>query len=54
MVLSGAAASTKEWTLLVVYVRPQEFSLKVRPTRVVDEEAARAARLEIQMCWNFS
>lgn len=48
VVLSEAAASTKEWTLPVVYVRPQEFSLKVLPRRLVDEEAARAARLEIQ------
>ena len=31
MVFSEAAASTKEWTLPVVYVRPDEFTLQVVP-----------------------
>ncbi|MYR07385.1 CHAT domain-containing protein [Gordonia sp. SID5947] len=49
VVLSEAAASTKEWTLPVAYVRPQEFSFKVVPRRVADDDATRAARIEIQM-----
>ena len=59
MLLSQAAASTKEWTLPVIYVRPDEFNLQVlvhrrRPAppmgfeAVTDKTAARAARLEIE------
>jgi CHAT domain len=58
---SEAAASIKEWTLPVIYVRPDEFKLQVVPAvelrgphdaeileRGGAQETARAARLEIQ------
>lgn len=54
MVWSLAAASTKEWTMPVVYVRPNAFQLRVqRPTVAIREEAppqplGREARLEIE------
>ncbi|MET0899679.1 MAG: CHAT domain-containing protein [Mycobacterium sp.] len=58
---SEAAASTTEWTMPVLYVRPEDFKLQVKRTRprpVVrgidvsgpspeEQEAARAAQLEI-------
>jgi hypothetical protein len=63
LLLSQAAACTKEWTLPVIYVGPDEFNLQVlssAPTHemappmppgaeiVTNETAARAARLEIE------
>ncbi|HCU97016.1 MAG TPA: hypothetical protein DHU96_31610 [Actinobacteria bacterium] len=64
MVLSEAAASTKEWTMPVVYVRPDVFQLRVErppapapsdavappplPVPPSGKTAARVARLEIE------
>jgi hypothetical protein len=47
MLMSQAADGTKEWTLPVVYVRPQEFRLQVLPAPE-NETEAREARLEIE------
>jgi hypothetical protein len=47
MAPSQAAASSKEWTMPVIYVSPDAFQLKVEPPPA-PAEAARAARLEIE------
>ena len=47
LVLSEAAACTKEWTLPVVYVRPEEFKLQVGKA-LADEATQRAVLLQIE------
>jgi hypothetical protein len=47
LVRSQAAACTKEWTLPVVYVRPDQFNLQVGGG-LADKTAGRAARLQIE------
>jgi hypothetical protein len=47
MAPSQAAASSKEWTMPVIYVSPDGFQLKVEPPPA-PAEAARAVRLEIE------
>lgn len=53
LTLSQAAASTREWTLPVVYMRPTPFTIRVLPAATQaplappDEDALRETRLEI-------